>query len=973
MLGINMEDVITVLNSVTTQLVIIGVALVAAILVTFFTGKKRIAKKGTRRLVHSITWLVALAAIVVAVYQMMFGPLQTLLNNASGSGQLSQESITQANDLAAKIEEEGIVLLENDDATLPLQNTKVNVFGWASTNPIYGGTGSGSMNANYETTSLLQGLTDAGIEYNTELSEFYTSYRTTRPVIGMVNQEWTLPEPPAATYTDKLIANAKDYSDTAVVVIARSGGEGADLPHKMSTVPFKGPQTADEIAADLENSGFMGSPETVYHNNSTDYEDFTGDQGYLELSRTERDMLDLVCANFDKVIVVYNGANDLNMSFVDEHPQIKGVLWAPPAGQTGFSALGAILTGKVNPSGKTTDTFVRDFTQAPWYNNIGNFKYDNTDEFNAPPSLNDGVVSFVDYVEGIYVGYRYYETADAEGAIDYDKIVQYPFGHGLSYTTFEQKMGDVTYADDGSISFEVTVTNTGSVAGKDVVEVFYNPPYTDGGIEKASANLVEFEKTDLLDPGASQTISITFDDDDMASYDYLNAKAYVLEKGDYIVSINRDAHTIIDKKTVKVPETITYNTDDTTHSGDKVAATNIFDDAAGDVTYLSRAGHFANYDEATAAPENFTMPDEVKASFYNNTNYELESTGEEEMPTTGAKNGVALYELYGKDYDDPTWDTLLDELTYDEMTNLVGMAGYGNAAVASINKPLQADVDGPAALNNNFTGVGSIGFPASTAVANTFNKQLAYEYGKMIGQMAHEMNVTGWYAPAENIHRSAYAGRNFEYFSEDPLLSGVMAGQQIAGAKELGVYGFVKHYALNDQETNRNSMLCTWTNEQALREIYTKGFEITVKEGGATAVMSAFNYIGNRYAGAHPALLQTLLRDEWGFRGFVLTDYFGGYGYQLADMEIRNGGDAMLATTDTGFNLITDKSASTVSALREASHNILYTAVNSYVYENGQPQTPTPAWVYAFYGVSGVLCVLALLRVIRAFMKRNDA
>ncbi len=973
MLGINMEDVITVLNSVMTQLIIVGVALVVAILVTIFTSKKRIAKKGTRRLVHSVTWLVAITAIVIAFQQMMFGPLQTLLNNASGSGQLSQESITQAKDLATDIEEEGIVLLENKDAVLPLQNTKVNVFGWSSTNPIYGGTGSGSMNANYETTSILQGLTEAGIEYNTELSDFYTAYRSTRPVIGMVNQEWTLPEPPAATYTDEMMTSAKKYSDTAVVVIGRSGGEGADLPHKMGNIPVKGPQTAKEIASDLENSGFMGSVETVYHNNSADYDDFTADQGYLELSKTESDMLDLVCANFDNVVVVYNGANNLNMSFVENHPQIKGLLWAPPAGQTGFSALGSILTGKVNPSGKTADTFVRDFTQTPWYNNIGSFKYDNTKEFNAKPSLNDGVVSFVDYVEGIYVGYRYYETAATEGAIDYDKLVQYPFGHGLSYTTFEQKMGDVTYADDGTIRFDVTVINTGKVAGKDVVEVYYNPPYTDGGIEKASANLVEFAKTDTLEPGASQTISIAFDDDDMASYDYLNAKAYVLEKGDYIVSINSDSHSIIDQKTVNVPETITYNTADNTHNGDETVATNIFDDANGGVTYLSRAGHFANYAEATAAPTNFTMSDEVKASFYTNTNYTPEDSEDVEMPTTGAKNGMSLYELYGKDYEDAAWDTLLDELTYDEMTNLVGMAGYGNAAVASINKPLQADVDGPAALNNNFTGVGSIGFPASTAVANTFNKQLALEYGKMIGKMAQEMNVTGWYAPALNVHRSPYAGRNFEYFSEDPLLSGSMAGQQIAGAKELGVYGFIKHYAVNDQETNRNSMLCTWSNEQALREIYTKGFEITVKDGGATAAMSAFNYIGNRYAGAHPALLQTLLRDEWGFRGFVLTDYFGGYGYQLADMEIRNGGDAMLATTDTGFNLITDKSASTVSALRTASHNILYTAVNSYVYENGQPPTPTPTWVYIFYGVAGVVCAAAVAGVVRAFMKREEA
>ncbi len=972
MLQINMADVMNVVGSLVPYLVVIGVLLVLAIIITFAVNKKTVKNVGSRKLIRSESWIVALVGIVVAISMMLSGPLSTLLNNATLTKyMLSDATVSKANELAKEVQSEAITMLKNDDSNLPLSNKKVNVFGWGSTNPVYGGTGSGSMSDQYDTVSLLDGMKEAGLETNADLSKLYTDYRADRPVVAMWAQDWTLPEIPADRYSDSLISDAKSFSDEAVVVITRVGGEGADLPTNMKA-------------------------ETItYENNSKDYDDFRDGEHFLQLSKTERDMIDLVTKNFDKVTLVYNGANAFQFDFLSNYPQIKSVLWCPPAGQTGFSALGDVLAGETNPSGKTSDTFVKDLTKTPVFNNTdgaaaassssvganGAFVYDNADDLAAKYTGFTGqestvLPSFVNYVEGIYVGYKFYETAADEGLINYDDTVIYPFGYGLSYTSFEQKMGDVSHKD-GKVTFDVTVTNTGDTAGKDVVEVYYNPPYTDGGIEKASKNLVAFEKTGKLEPGASETVKIEFDDDDMASYDNKNAKAWVLEKGDYAISIQSDSHHVIDSEKINVADTITYDSESNTHNDDQTVATNQFDYAAGDVTYLSRANHFANYAEATAAPTNFSMSDEVKAAFTNNGNYDPTKYNDDsdEMPTLGAKNGLRLADMYGKDYDDADWEKLLDQLTFDDMDNLIANGGYGTPAVSSVGKIQLIDADGPASLNNNFTGVGSIGFPASTAFACTWNKDLAKQFGEMIGDMAHDMHVAGWYAPAMNIHRGAFSGRTFEYFSEDPLISGVMASNEIAGAKEKGVYSFMKHVALNDQETNRTNMVCTWADEQSIREIYLKPFEMSVKEGGAQAVMSSFNYIGYTYAGASNNLLNTVLRDEWGFKGFVLTDYFGGYGYQNADQEIRNGNDSMLATTKI-TNHITDKSATSVKAMRTAAHNILYTTANGWQYENGEPKVDTPVWRIAMYVVWGVTAVLAVgleVLTIMKYLKRRKA
>lgn len=949
MFSVNLSDVVAVLKSLIPQLVVIGVFLILALLITIAVNKHTVKNVANRKMIHSQSWLVAFVAVVAALATMLLGPLSNLITKSTSKHELQPATVAAARNLAEDIQRESVTMLQNSDGTLPLKSNKVNVFGWASTNPVYGGTGSGSMSADNPTTSLLDGISSAGLKTNKELSDFYTKYRADRPKVEMFAQDWTLPEPAADKYTSKLMDNARQFSDTAVVVIGRVGGEGADLPQDMK-------------AKDI-----------TYHDNDKANPDFKQGQSFLELSRPESDMIAKVTSSFDKVVLVYNGANAFNLNFVGQYPQIKSVLWCPPPGQAGFTALGEVLKGKVDPSGKTSDTFVRDLTKTPTYNNFGSFTYTNMDDhkatftgFTGKPETS--TPTFVNYNEGIYVGYRFWETAAKEGLINYDQMVQYPFGYGLSYTTFSQKMGPIHHAD-GKISFDVTVTNTGAKAGRDTVQTYFEPPYTNGGIEKASANLISFKKTKILDPGKSQTIPVSFKDEDMASYDADHAKAYVLDQGDYGISIRSDSHRPIQSDTVNIAQTVTYDKSNP-RSVDKVAATNRFDDAKGAVNYLSRANHFANYQDAVAAPKSTELPEEAKAHFYNNSNYDPKKfdNDSDKMPTTGAKNNVRLYQLRDKKYDDPMWDKLLDQLNVKDMDSLIAMSGYGTQAVKGIGKIELTDADGPAALNNNFTKVGSLGFPSSTSLACTWNPGLATRYGEMIGTMAHDMDVSGWYAPAFNIHRSAFSGRNFEYFSEDPEINAVMGSNEVAAARSKGVYAFMKHFAMNDQETNRTNMLATWANEQTVREIYLKPFQAAVVKGGAQAAMSSFNYIGTTYVAAYAPLMQDVLRGEWGFRGMVLTDYFGVYGYQNADQLIRNGNDAMLATTEV-TNHVKDKSATSVKAMRQASHNILYTVVHGYKYANGDPKVQTPAWQIALYVALVVLALIFLALEYLAFRR----
>ena len=951
MISVEMEDVLAVLQLCKPYIIGIIAALVIGIIIMIACRRM---SKGKKFLIRGEAAIAMVLVVVVCVNMICFGPMATLIGLATGNGTLSDETNEEAAEVAEEIMEDGIVLLKNE-SLLPLNETKkLNIFGWESINPAYGGAGSGGINDLYDIVSLNQGLENAGFSINQELVDFYNNYGADNPEMSIQKQSWTLPEPPVDTYSDELIKSAKEYSDVAVVVLSRKAGEGHnDIP--------------------------MDVKKAAYDNNSDEYDDFPEGEHYLQLSQTERDMVDMVCSNFDNVIVVYNGANQFELGFADEYPQIKSVVWCPGTGNVGFNALGKVFSGEVNPSGKTPDTFIYDMTTAPWWNNAEKTEYTNLADL-AVEGMNAGTAqvyapAFTNYVEGIYVGYKYYETAAQEGAIDYDKTVQYPFGYGLSYTEFEQKMGELK-EKDGQISVDVEVTNTGDVAGKDVVEVYYKPSYTNGGIEKSSANLIEFAKTDLLQPGESQIVTATFSIEDMASYDENNAKAYVLEKGDYVISINSDSHTVLDQKTYTADKDVVYKGENK-RASDDTAATNVFEDAKGDVTYLSRADHFANYEEATAAPASAELGEPYVSEYHLNSNFDKTTylNDEDVMPTTGADNGLTLADMRDADYDDPRWEKLLDQLTVDEMANMIAMAGYQTAAMDSVGKVTTLDFDGPAAINNNFTGVGSIGFPIEVVVASTWNKQLAQAWGECMGKISQEMGAEGWYAPGMNTHRTAFGARNYEYFSEDGVLAGNMGAKAVEGARKYGVYSYIKHFALYEGNAK---MVSVWSNEQAIREIYLKPFEISVKQGGANAIMVSWSFLGDKWTGESSNLINTVLRDEWGFRGMALTDFFrnNGHGFMNADAALANGVDAMLSTFNGEENNVANPEHPTaVLQMRNACKNVMYTVVSSWAYDGEHEETGMENWKKAGIGIDIVIALFMAgmeVLVIRGYKKRKN-
>ena len=952
MISVEMEDVLAVLQLCKPYIIGIIAALVIGIVI--MVACRRMSRD-KRFLIRGEAAIAMVLAVVVCVNMICFGPMATLIGLATGNGTLSDETNEEAAEVAEEIMEDGIVLLKNE-SLLPLNETKkLNIFGWESINPAYGGAGSGGINDLYDIVSLNQGLENAGFSINQELVDFYNNYGADNPEMSIQKQSWTLPEPPVDTYSDELIKSAKEYSDVAVVVLSRKAGEGHnDIPMDVS--------------------------KAAYDNNSDKYDDFPEGEHYLQLSQTERDMVDMVCSNFDNVIVIYNGANQFELGFVDEYPQIKSVVWCPGTGNVGFNALGKVFSGEVNPSGKTPDTFIYDMTTAPWWNNAEKTEYTNLADM-AVEGMNAGTAqvyapAFTNYVEGIYVGYKYYETAAQEGAIDYDKTVQYPFGYGLSYTEFEQKMGELE-EKDGQISVDVEVTNTGDVAGKDVVEVYYEPPYTNGGIEKSSANLIEFAKTDLLQPGETQTVTVTFSIEDMASYDENNANAYVLEKGDYVISINSDSHTVLDQKTYTAGDDVVYKGENK-RASDDIAASNVFENAKGDVTYLSRADHFANYEEATAAPASAELGEPYVSEYHLNSNFDKTTylNDEDVMPTTGADNGLTLADMRDADYDDPRWEKLLDQLTVDEMANMIAMAGYQTAAMDSVGKVATLDFDGPAAINNNFTGVGSIGFPIEVVVASTWNKELAQAWGECMGKISQEMGAEGWYAPGMNTHRTAFGARNYEYFSEDGVLSGNMGAKAVEGARNYGVYSYIKHFAMYEGNAK---MVSVWSNEQAIREIYLKPFEISVKQGGANAVMVSWSFLGDKWTGESSNLMNTVLRDEWGFRGMALTDFFrnNGHGFMNADAALANGVDAMLSTFNGEENNVANPEHPTsVLQMRNACKNVMYTVVSSWAYDGEHEETGMENWKKAGIGIDVVIALFIAgmeVLVIRGYKKRKNA
>ncbi len=982
-MGVSQADLNAYLNQLSGYVYAILFVIIAMIAVMIGAHW---AKKGNRAIIRLVAGLGALAAVVGIVNAICFGPMY---NNVSGflnasKVNLSEETVAQSRATVQKVGEEGVVLLKNN-GILPLnveETKKLNVFGWSSTNPIYGGTGSGS-SSSATAVSILQSMKDAGFEPNEGLSGMYVEYRAERPTIAMASQDWTVPEPPVSVYNDNMMKAIHEYSDTAVIVIGRSGGEGADLPTDMKAVLDGTYNPAEKVSAAPGNYGYMNA---VAWNNGA-YDDFEAGESYLELSVTEENLVKKVCSEFDKVIVIINANNAMELGWVDEYPQIGAVLLAPGSGITGFAALGEVMSGAVNPSGRTVDTFVKDLFATPYINNIGQMSFTNVDDLKAQIAAADpayeGTLSFVNYVEGIYVGYKYYETASDDGAIKYEDHVQYPFGYGLSYTTFEQKIENFK-ADDKAVTFDVTVTNTGSVAGKDVVEVYFTPPYTDGGIEKASVNLIDFAKTDVIEPGASQTINFAINTEDMAAFDSEGIKiqggGYILEAGEYKISLRANSHTVLAEQAFTIAADVDYSKNG--RESDKIPAVNQFQEyARGDFEVLSRAGKFANYDATCGrklTDEDFQMDDATRAKIeeyafgtYDSTKY---NDPADEMPTTGAKNGLKLADLTGKPYDDPAWDQLLDQLSFEDMATMINVGGWQTAPIESVGKVGTSDCDGPAGLSNFITGAYGSAYPAETLMAMTWNKDLAYEIGTSMGQEYQDANNYGWYGPAMNTHRSAFAGRNFEYYSEDGVLAGLIAAAEINGASTKGVYPYIKHFAMNDQETNRCSFLLTYAPEQAFREIYLKPFEIAVKkyEGTALAAMSAFNWIGTEPGCANNELLNTVLRDEWGFKGMVETDYNGSYGYQITDHCIRNGNDLMLGFNGAASNVLSDQSATAVKAMRQACKNILYTVGNSGYYTiNEQTSGGLTRMQKIFYGIDALTAAIVIIPLVLVFMNRK--
>lgn len=826
------------------------------------------------------------------------------------------EAKAASSEVVERIADEGMTLLKNDDA-LPMKAGAVTLLGRGAADPIYGGSGSGTADTS-TATDIRAGIEDAGFTVNDTVYGILEKYAKAHPAEdgGRTNivmdepdkSNYNIGEMPVDDYTDEARASFDEFGDAGILVVGRGGGEGGDLATDM---------TAWDDRAD------KGTHQ-------------------LELNDDEKDALALAKKSFDTVIVLVNASTSMELGDLQDDDAVDAILQVGSPGADGFSALGRILTGEVNPSGHTTDVFSRDFTADPTFRNFGDYAYSNIDD-----------AYFVDYEEGIYSGYRYYETAAEEGFIDYDKAVVYPFGYGLSYTDFswsvaDQRLGDV----DGTIEIDVDVTNTGDVAGKDVVQLYYTAPYTPGGIEKAHVVLGDFAKTPEIAPGESETVTVSMPVEDMASYDYRDAGAYVLEKGAYELKIQTDSHTLApgtEAIDYTVDETVTY-TDGRT--SDVAAPTNRFDDvsaeyADGSRTEFSRAD-FAGTFPSSPEGDDFAASDDTVAAFEPYDAEAAADASDAEMPTTGADTDLSLIDLRGLDYDDEKWGELLDSLTVDDMTSVVLSGAYNTAALPDIAKIRTNDLDGPAGFSSfiNPELWQGTAFPSNYFIGQTWNPELAHEMGVAAGNEALTMGVNGWYAPAVNLHRSPFAGRNFEYYSEDPLTSGKLAAEVADGALERGVYTFTKHFSGNDQETNRvNNGVSAWATEQAMRELYLKPFEIVVKnvsgevpyldengeeqtaEVGTLGIMSSFNRWGGTWAGGSEALLTNVLRGEWGFQGFVITD-FNLYDYMYPDQSVAAGNDLML--TFEGTKPMDDtSSAYAVSNLRQAMHNILYTVANS--------------------------------------------
>ena len=797
----------------------------------------RIFRKVKNRPRRAIGW--GIFAVVVVLIAFAAAPfvrdisdlLGREINTATPEG---EQARAYGAEVATQISDEGLVLLKNEDAVLPLEGKTLNVFSFASFNLRYGGAGSGGADQS-QAVDLYEALSQAGISYNEDLYDTHTEAgaRTqadtksgAAAVVGMFMGRGDEGEPAPDYLTDEVMANAASFSDVALIVVGNDGVEAKD---------------------------------------------FTREE--LQLGAHERELLDLVTATFENVVVVINSGNQMELGFLDEYPEVKGAVWIGTPGPLGAVSLAKALSGEVNPSGHLPSTYAYDITTAPAMENFKATSYENAKR------------SFINYEEGIYVGYRFYETYYDDPAI-YDGVVQFPFGFGLSYTDFEWdvKAPEIT---DELVSVDVEVTNTGEVAGKDVVQVYYSAPYNPGGIEKSAVELGGYAKTSLLEPGESEIVEIQFPLRDMASWDMDDKQAYVLETGTYDIRVSTDVHTPVKTYPHEVTDQVVYQADEVTG----VRLENHFDDANGDLTYMSRADFDGTYPGTTAR-------DAVASQELLEAMYPEVETVDEPAPTTGVDNGLVLADMVGLDYDDPKWDDFLDQFTAQEEIELFSKGGWRTIEIERLGVPGSTLMDGPAGINFFFGDIEAASYPTEAVLAATWNDQLAFDMGEAVGMEANAYGIQGWYAPGMNLHRTAQGGRNFEYYSEDPILSGHMAAAMVAGAESRGVVTFMKHFVLNDQESAARTGVNVFTNEQALRELYLKPFEMAVKEGGASGAMSSFIHLGPRWAGGNEALLQDVLRDEWGFQGVVSSDAVLG-SFQDPTQAVVAGNELMLTALPT--------------------------------------------------------------------------
>lgn len=954
-----------------------------------------------------------------------------------------QEVLDASEKLNAQIGDEGFVLLKNEKANLPfgLSVKKISLFGKNSVNPVYSGTGS-SGGTSGSTIGIVESLQNAGFEVNPTLLNFYKDNNASGPVRGSMgfasynyHSYFSTAETPQSKYTSDVKDSYAQYGDAAVVVLSRTGGEGTDLP-RTSYV-----KEADE--GKVPNASDARAFPTFAEKDDPDYKYYGGEgrtsdphQHYLELDDNEKALLNEVTGRFSKVVVILNTANvmELDRELLVNNEKVQSIIWAPGGGQNAFGAIGRILNGSVNPSGRTTDTFAADFTKDPtWYNfgnnNIGFYlegtagnQYmteDGTPYDFSKSGIKDAYkgIEGVDYEEGIYVGYKYWETRGfTDGDEWYNASVNYPFGYGLSYTNFTWKVSDVklsteTLTPTTKISVDVKVTNIGSYAGKDVVQLYYSAPYTAGKTEKSHVVLGAFEKTGIIKPGKSETVTLELTGFDMASFDAYDKdgdghKGYELDKGNYDFYVGKNAHDSWKngvKRTVNLASEINIDKDlstgadikpifdtSTEYMKDKTLSRNDWDGtfpkAPTEEELMKDADWLKNFEMPIKEGANkgtqevpnpwgggtqtVTIIQAIVDTWYDEANPDYPNAdgtpgrapwyaetapsfrAEADAYTAENKAPIQLADMVGVAYDDAKWDEFLSQLTVNQAYELMKATQFEFKANEGLGIPSAGHSDGPLGLTGAWVGGGQsllsprgglskFGFATETLIGCTWNKDIARRQGELVGDFGLWAHVVGWYAPGANIHRSPFSGRNFEYYSEDATLSGYMLTEVVAGARSKGMVTFMKHYALNDSETNRDTnSIATWADEQTMRECYFKPFEWAIKRADSNGAMSAFNRIGFDWTGASYEFLTELTRNEWGFKGVVITDAHGsGCGSMFAGQMIRCGNDMSLDSSDNSIaRIVNNEEANTptqLTALKNSIKHILYAQVNSAAMYNG--------------------------------------